>query len=272
MTTLTVTDQIGRLVRLPASPRRIVSLVPSQTELLYDLGLREEVVGITKFCVHPENWFRQKPRVGGTKKVKIDIVRQLEPDLIIGNKEENTKADIETLAADFPVWISDVGQLDEALAMIREVGALVGRPEPAARLAAELQIRFDALAESGPAAPKQRAAYFIWRQPFMVAGGGTFINDMLERAGFANVFSHRPRYPEVSLEELHRAAPEVVLLSSEPYPFKDKHLDEFREACPPATVTTVDGELFSWYGSRLLQSAAYFRKLRVSLRSGAAEE
>lgn len=258
----TVTDQLNRSVTLPFPPRRIVSLVPSQTELLAWLGLEEAVVGLTRFCVHPEHWRREKVQVGGTKQVKPERIAELRPDLIIGNKEENEKDQIEALAKDYPVWLSDVGDLADALEMIRRVGALTGRQEAAGRLARDIGERFEALAREMAAVPPRRAAYLIWRRPYMVAAAGTFIDDMLRRAGFVNVFAERRRYPAVEAEALAAARPEALLLSSEPYPFREKHLDEFRLICPSADIRIVDGELFSWYGSRLLQAPAYFRKLR----------
>jgi len=242
-------------------PRRIVSLVPSQTELLHALGLESEVVGITKFCVHPAAWFQQKKRVGGTKTIHLDKVAALAPDLIIANKEENEREQIEALAARFPVWVSDVRDLSGALAMIEHVGVLTGRDAQAQVLAQEIARQF-ARYRPDAALPRPRAAYFIWRKPYMVAGGDTFIHAMLEEAGFENVFGTETRYPEVAPEKLAAQAPDVLLLSSEPYPFQEKHLAEFREICPAAQAVVVDGEMFSWYGSRLLLAPAYFQDLR----------
>jgi len=259
----THTDQIGRTVHLPAfPPRRIVSLVPSQTELLHALGLEREVVGITKFCVHPTTWFREKKRVGGTKTVAIEKVAVLQPDLVLANKEENDREQIEALGEQFPVWVSDVRDLVSALDMIERVGAVTGKTDVARKLANDIRSAFSAFCpESGAYRP--RAAYFIWRKPYMVAGGDTFIHAMLEAAGFENVFASESRYPEVTRELLAERAPDVLLLSSEPYPFAEKHLAEFRELCPSVRATViVDGELFSWYGSRLLQAPAYFQNLR----------
>lgn len=251
------TDQLNRNIHLPSPPRRIVSLVPSQTELLYDLGLDEEVVGITKFCIHPESWFRQKKRVGGTKTLNLDAIAALEPDLLIGNKEENERAQIETLQSLYPVWMSDVQTLEAAADMIGRIGELVGKAATAQALSQNIRRSFDALSTL----ETLETAYFIWRKPYMVAAADTFIDDMLKRAGFANVFGHLERYPEVDIPMLREARPAVILLSSEPYPFKEKHIKELRRECPNAAVCLVDGELFSWYGSRLLRSAAYFRTL-----------
>lgn len=258
----TFTDQMNRTIALEHPPRRIVSLVPSQTELLYDLGIEEEVVGITKFCVHPEAWFRTKTRVGGTKQLHLAEIEALQPDLIIGNKEENEQHQMEMLMQKFPVWMSDIQTLKDALQMIQSVGALVGQSEKARQLAHTIQLNFNHLPK-----PEKvlQVAYFIWRKPYMVAAAGTFIHELLQLAGFKNVFDEQSRYPEITLQALAKAQPDVILLSSEPYPFKDKHLAEFQQVCPLAVVRFVNGELFSWYGSRLLQSAEYFRTLQVEL-------
>lgn len=254
----TYTDMMGNKVDLDYPLKRIVSLVPSQTELLYDLGLDEEVVGITKFCVHPQEWFRSKKRVGGTKTVHTDAVKALQPDLIIANKEENTKEQIDELAALFPTWVSNIQTVDEALMMIREVGEIVGKAERAEVLIKEISAGFAALKK--PKTPK-RAAYFIWRKPWMCAGGDTFISNMIEHMGWVNVLGNRPRYPEITLDELADKQTDIVLLSSEPYPFKDAHIAEIKAALPHAEVKLVDGEMMSWYGSRMKLAVGYVGKL-----------
>lgn len=261
-----VTDHIGRSVNVPDTPRRIISLVPSQTELLHDLGLGDRVVGITKFCIHPEEWFRSKARVGGTKKVDLEKVRALKPDLIIGNKEENTQADIEALAREFPVWISDIRTLDDALDMVRRIGALTGT---GARAEAIAQRIADGFADLKPLASPLSVAYLIWRDPWMAAGAGTFIDDMLRRCGFTNACAALPgRYPELTPAQLAAADPDILLLSSEPYPFRELHVSELNMICPGVPVHLVDGEAFSWYGTRLLGSPAYFQRLIDRMSGG----
>jgi ABC-type Fe3+-hydroxamate transport system substrate-binding protein len=257
-------DQLERRVALKTfPPRRIVSLVPSQTELLFHLGLDEEVAGITKFCVHPEDQFHRKPRIGGTKSLHLEAIAELQPDLVIANQEENEREQIEWLAERFPVWISDVRTLDESLEMIRRVGELVGRPEAAAALAFKLQGEFYRLRQEKW--PELRAAYIIWREPMMAAAGKTFIHTMLGYAGFVNAFGRKSRYPEITAEDLKKAAPDIILLSSEPFPFSEKHIASIQEIVPESVIRLVDGEMFSWYGSRLLESPAYFRTLRKEL-------
>lgn len=262
----TYQDQTGRAVCIPVQPRRIISLVPSQTELLHYLGLEKETVGITKFCVHPADWFHEKTRVGGTKTVATDRVEKLRPDLIIGNKEENQKEQILALARQYPVWLSEVKTLEDAYAMIAEIGTITGTEIKAEELVRELRKRFTELHKQiSTDRPRKTVAYFIWQKPLMAAAQGTFINEMLQVGGLTNVFADRGRYPEVTFAELRRHNPEVILLSSEPFPFRDKHIKEFAEICPRAAIRLVDGELFSWYGSRLLHTADYLAKLRESL-------
>ncbi|MBR9922583.1 MAG: ABC transporter substrate-binding protein [Bacteroidetes bacterium] len=253
---------MGRQVKVPFPPQRIVSLVPSQTELLASLGLDAEVVGITKFCIHPNTWFRNKSRVGGTKDFKLERIRKLRPDLIIGNKEENDQAGIEQLAKEFPVWMSDIKTLDDARDMIGKLGEICARPEEARKISAEIESGF----ANTPAFPTLRTAYLIWQDPIMIAASDTFINHLIETLGLENVFSDKSRYPIVTEAELQEKDPELILLSSEPFPFREKHLERFQAICPKARVKLADGSIFSWYGSRLLKAPAYFADLRKSLK------
>ncbi len=257
--TKTVKDQMNQENKLPVSPKRIVSLVPSQTELLFALGLREEIVGVTNYCIHPAEETKHKTKVGGTKNFDVEVIKRLNPDLIIGNKEENEEKGINTLKKSFPVWMSDIFNLEDAVDMILRIGVLVGKESESESIVLNIQRGFSALPTTK--LPPKKVVYFIWRKPYMVAASGTFIDDMLKRAGFQNVFGSLSRYPEISAEQLREAQPDYIFLSSEPYPFKEKHLQEFQNICPDAAILVVDGELFSWYGSRLQASAAYFSKL-----------
>ncbi len=251
-------DARGRTLELPRPPRRIVSLVPSQTELLADLGLDERVVGITRFCVRPPEWSRTKRNVGGTKQVRHERVEALRPDLVLANLEENTRADVERLERLAPVWVTDVKSVEGALAMIGDVGRLTARKAEAAALAAQIAAGFEALA----GLPPIRVAYLIWQDPLMTVGGDTFIHDVLRRGGLVNVFAERSRYPELTPAELLEAAPERVLLSSEPYPFRERHKPALARLLPGLKLQRVDGEPCSWYGSRLLATPAYLGRLR----------
>lgn len=255
------TDQTGRTVEISESPSRIVSLVPSQTELLFDLGLGERVVGITKFCVHPEEWFRTKTRVGGTKQLKAEVIRSLKPDLVIANKEENEQAQVEQIIGEFPVWISDIKTLADAKKMILSVGEMTRHFSQAVGLLNKIDRGFDQLKQQFSAVQKLKAVYLIWNSPMMTAGGDTFISSMLHECGFANGFLKMTRYPEITDEMIANVRPDIIFLSSEPFPFKEKHKEEFSNRFPGVKIVCVDGEMFSWYGSRLQHAPGYFQKL-----------
>ncbi len=248
-------------LELKNTPKRIISLVLSQTELLYDLGLKEEVIGITKFCVHPNEWFKTKTKIGGTKQYNFEKIKALHPDLIIGNKEENEQGQMEQLMKQYPVWMSDINTLKDALDMITGIGTLVGKQQQAILLKLQIESAFTVFANSKPQFKNITVAYLIWKRPYMVAGQNTFINEMLNICGFTNVFANQSRYPEITAEDLNAAKPQLILLSSEPYPFQEKHIQEFKAICPNAEIIIVDGEVFSWYGSRLIKAPEYFTKL-----------
>lgn len=250
-------DQMGAKLRFERIPQRIISLVPSQTELLFDLGLDDEIVGITDYCIHPREKCDQKIKIGGPKSVDFRLIDTLRPDVIIANKEENAQEEIEKLAEKYPVWISDIYTLADALDMISGVGELVGKTQEADSIIARISSRllqFDQLSI--------RAGYFIWQKPYMVAGGKTFINEMLKKCGLINIFESLSRYPAVTEDQINEAQPDVILLCSEPYSFGEKHVREFKEKFPFAKVFIVDGEIFSWYGSRLQYAGDYFTDLR----------
>lgn len=264
------TDQTGRSVFISSSPQKIISLVPSQTELLSDLGLDASVVGITKFCRHPLSWFRTKRRVGGTKNPRISKIIELSPDLIIGNKEENRKEDIELLAESFPVWLSDVNNLYDALEMIETISTITGTIGTGKQLITKIDTAFDQLRHVYQTKYNPlKVCYLIWQDPFIAVGNNSFIHDMLQQCGFINVFDNVPRYPTVTIDDIRSSQCDYIFLSSEPYPFKEKHLRSLQPLLPSQKVILVDGEMFSWYGSRLLQSAVYFQALMATLQHGA---
>ena len=259
-----VVDQMGRSVVVLIYPKRIISLVPSQTELLYTLGLDKSVVGITKFCVHPKKWFQNKTRIGGTKNINFDLIHLLQPDLIIGNKEENSRQDIEVLSQRYPVWMSDIFNLDDALQMIENIGSLTKTEIKSKEIINQITNAFAHLKPSNEI--KQKVLYLIWKNPFIAAGRNTFINEMLEEAGFENYIQEQDsRYPEVDLNKLNKNKPDLIFLSSEPYPFKESHLRDFHQQIPTSLAILVDGEMFSWYGSRLVKAPQYFNNLQRTI-------
>lgn len=251
-------DQMGRTVAINFPPKRIISLVPSQTELLFDLGLDKEIVGLTKFCIHPKGAMATKTKVGGTKKLNLDLIRSLAPDLIIGNKEENERQAVETLMTEFPVWMSDISNLEDAKLAITGIGEIVDRAPEAAYLNHLIAAGFSDLQVLAlQQGIDKKVAYLIWKDPYMLAGRNTFINDILTINGLTNVV-HADRYPQLTLDALAELKPELILLSSEPYPFKEKHILAIQNRIPESKVLLVDGEMFSWYGSRLVKAVQYF--------------
>ncbi len=236
-------------------PARIVSLVPSQTELLYDLGLDDQVIAITKFCVHPQEWFRKKQRIGGTKNIHLSKIIDLEPDLVIANKEENVKEQITVLGEYFPVYVSDIRSVTDTYKMMDAVGRLTAKEKEVAKLVKDINYEMDKLRRFQPS---RTCAYLIWKDPYMTVGGDTFIHEMLSACGFRNVFTEYERYPSVDLAAIQA---DFILLSSEPYPFGEKHVEEFRSLFPGSEILLVDGEMFSWYGSRMKYAPGYFNQL-----------
>lgn len=245
----------------PEYPQRIVSLVPSLTELLIDLGLLENLIGRTRFCVHPEDKIDQVPKMGGTKNPRIDKIREARPDWVIANKEENEEEHIREIREFCKVTVSEIQTIEEALNWIEKIGTLTGTYRRALKIT--LQIN-QMMQQRNTWFPKS-AVYFIWKEPWMSIGGDTYISDVMSKWGLTNLLSDLNRYPELPLSDLARLNPEIILLSSEPYPFKEKHFDEIHNYCPEALVELVDGEWFSWYGSRMIPAFERLNQWRNSL-------
>jgi len=246
---------------------KIISVVPSLTELLFDLDLEDQIVGVTRFCIHPADKTKRITNVGGTKSLKIDRIIALKPDLIIANKEENAQADIEELQKHCHVWVTDLFTLSDALDMISELGQRTNRIETAQTLISQIQSEFKKLStfvnSSG-----QKVAYLIWENPIMLAGRNTFINYMIRELGWENIITDKEsRYPIIEPQELSELQPDYILLSSEPYPFKEKHLPKYESQFPNSKIILVDGEMFSWYGSRMKLAPAYFIDLLTEASS-----
>lgn len=260
MSNFAYTDQMGRNVVCPPNPQRIVSLVPSITELLFDLGLAGRIAGRTKFCILPEQEVKSIQIVGGTKQINIDIINTLQPDLIIGSKEENTKDDIELLEEFYPVWMSDVEKWEDMIDLIEKIGSLTGQVSQSRLLIDQYEQLYGEWWEFF-AARQLNVAYLIWRNPFMAAGSGTYIHNFLKFLGFKNAFGHLQRYPEIKGSNELTGKVNHVFLSSEPFPFTEKYFSEVQTLFPGASVIIVDGMFFSWYGSRLLHMKKYIYEL-----------
>lgn len=252
-------DQLNRTVFLKRTPSRIVSLVPSQTELLVDLGLRKSIVGITKFCVHPADLKNEKTIVGGTKKVNYDKIKVLNPDFIICNKEENTEEMVLQLEYIAPVWISDIKTIPESFFMIRRMGEIFKVAEKAAEIISKIEIELSVLHKIVQNLRTRKVIYLIWKDPYMAAGKNTFIDALLQVNNFQNIIdSEASRYPEIGNKEFKNA--DLIFLSTEPYPFKRKDVLKLNAELE-LEIKLVDGEFFSWYGSRLIKSITYFKTL-----------
>lgn len=257
-------DQINRTFKVPKTPRRIISLVPSQTELLVDLGLEEFIIGITKFCVHPSHLIKNKTIVGGTKNINIHKIKSLQPDIILCNKEENTKEIVEACEKIATTHVSDIFTIDDSKKLIIEYGELLSCKTKAIEVVKKIDLALTDFKEYLKHYSDKKVAYFIWRNPWMVAGKNTYINHLLELNNFKNIHNNKERYPEINLNNsIH--IPELILLSSEPYPFKEKHIEEINNYYKKAKVILVDGEMFSWHGSRLLKAFDYFKELHKNI-------
>lgn len=243
------------------APERIVSLVPSLTELVWWLGCGNSLRGRTRFCEEPAGEIEVVPTIGGTKNPDIEAIAGIAPDLVIANREENRREDVEALqSAGLNVLLTDPNSVEEALAMILEVGEALGQEAEADGLVGGVRA---AVEEGGR---EQRTALFvpIWRNPLMGLAGDTYGNSMLEAAGATNVLAGRTRYPEVTLEEVEALRPEAILLPDEPYRFNEGHIPEFSDVAPTAVV---DGKLLWWYGPRMPEA---IRELRRIVRELAA--
>lgn len=259
-------DAIGTIFNHSITPKRIVSLVPSQTELLCDLGLEAQLVGVTKFCVHPYHLKSTKTIVGGTKNVNFDKVKALAPDIIIANKEENTLEAVQELQKIALVWVTDIQTIADTLQMIHDFGKLFRRTTEAQKWIDKISFAYQDFKTFVADKPSYRVVYFIWANPYMVAAQDTFIHHVLSLNGFVNCFEKHTRYPEIALETLRATYdPELILLSSEPFPFKDEHAFDIGQHIHHAKTIFVDGEMFSWYGTRLIKAFAYFKKLHQVL-------
>jgi len=259
-------DQINRVFELNKTPKRIISLVPSQTELLVDLGLEEYIVGITKFCVHPINLKKNKTIIGGTKNIRTDKIKELNPDIILCNKEENTKEIVEACEKIAPTHVSDISTLDDSKELIKQYGEILSCKAQAKNIIKKLDDEIVSFKEFIKNSEEKKVAYFIWKNPWMVAGNNTFINHLLKINNLKNIFSNKERYPEIELQNITKNEnPDLILLSSEPFPFKKEHINEIATYASQSKIILVDGEMFSWYGSRLLRAFDYFKKLHNSI-------
>ncbi len=242
--------------------RRIVSLVPSLTHTLALWGLSSEIVGCTQFCVEPPSLYKSATQVGGTKDFDVEKISRLHPTHILLNKEENPKDRVEFLMAHYPCLLTFPCGPADVPDMLRAMGSFLSCSDRAEKEALELE---QLLHDDGGITRIQRSfLYLIWRNPYMAVGTDTYISRLLEAMGWQNSYQGAERYPSLSLEQIEELAPEVILMSSEPFPFKKRHARELRANCPKLDqgskrIYGIDGRLMSWYGSKTKEAVLALR-------------
>ena len=253
-------DQLGRKIQLDSTPEKIISLVPSITELLFDLGLEEKILGRTKFCIHPEEKVKKIPAIGGVMGLQYHKIEEIQPDIIFASKEENAKKEILDIDKQFPVWVSDVHNLTEAIGMIHSIGEICDKKDKAKELTQKTETAFEELSDIPEGVI--RGVYLIWKNPFYTINSNTFIHDMLRRCGVENLFAGKEKeYPIVKEKEIKDMNPDYIFLPSEPYNFKDSDVEKISKKFPNSEIRRVDGEFFSWYGSHLINAPSYFKQI-----------
>lgn len=256
-----IVDHLDRTVTYSFPPKKVISLAPAITDTMYSLGLEKEIVGRTRFCIHPHDKVEQALNIGGTKDIKLDRIHQLKPDLIIAEKEENTKEIVEELEQHYPVFVFEVQTVDDAFRMIDDLGHIVDRQEEATRLIEKIKALFIEI----PHAKGKRVAYVIWKRPYMVVGKHTYIQSLLEKMGFINPFStFEGRYPVVTECDLKDAHLDYLFLATEPYPFRQKDIAPMADLLPGVQSMIVDGEMF-WYGVKMIEAVPYFKRAFTDL-------
>ncbi len=250
---------------------RVVSLCPSTTELIFQLGGEDRLIGVTNWCIHPAEGVKRIEKVGGTKDPDVQRIIELAPDLVFFNEEENRKEDAEVLdAAGIPLHVSFPKTVVESIELIRSIGNAIGRVESAESLAQQAESALALVGGQCAGLEPVRYAYLIWRKPWMAAGADTYLTDLLGLAGGLNVMAAGgERYPALALAQLVEADPQVILLCSEPFPFKDEHIQELRghPGLSNRIFILADGEALTWHGSRTLEGIPYAQEILGQARS-----
>ncbi|MCP4726215.1 MAG: cobalamin-binding protein [bacterium] len=261
----TFIDARGKEVRLPPKPERIVSFICSVTETLFELGLDNRIIGRTNYCIHPAIKVEEVQKIGGPKNPDIDLILSMKPDLLIANIEENEKKDIEILeGSGIPVYVTYPRTVKESRDLIKILGEITGTVDKASLLCEKAGREIESVVQKVKTVSKKpRVVYLIWRKPFMTVNRDTYINDLIDFCGGINIFADsNDRYPVINLEEIIESKPDVIFFPSEPFPFKEKHTREFREfneipAVSNTDLRLVDGEMFSWFGYRIIPGLKY---------------
>jgi len=264
-----VVDALGEELILPRLPQRIVSLVPSITETVIDLGASARLVGITTYCTHPQSVVASIPKVGGTKGFSFRKIDSLTPDLVIANKEENRKQQIEKLRKKYPVFVTYPRTVEDAIKMVADLGVLTATSAMASKFIATCQQLLAAIGNSALGRPL-RTGCMIWRDPWMAAGADSYASALLGRVGFTNVYNlSAGRYPETSLQTVFERNPDVIILPDEPYEFGEQDKQEvesfFSERGKSIRVLLMDGSYLTWFGTRTLKGLRHLRQVKSKL-------
>jgi ABC-type Fe3+-hydroxamate transport system substrate-binding protein len=254
----TVKDALDRSIDVTDVPCRVISLIPSITESLFELGLGDRIVGVSQFCTQPLDRVDQKPRVGGQKNPDHDKIAALQPDLIILNVEENRREDIELLNARYRTFVTFPRRFRDSIGLLEDLGRIFDCPDT-------VQPFIDAIRVPVESRQRFRALYLIWRKPWMSVNRDTYIHDVLSTFGLDNVCAERePRYPEITPDDVAAMDPDVILLPDEPFRFRERHRSEVLQwpvrACRNGRVFLVDGSYFCWYGTRAARTADYIAR------------
>lgn len=252
---LKINDQLGRPLTFSQVPQSIVSLVPSITELLIDMGLAGSIIGRTKFCIYPEKECNSIHRIGGTKNPHVEEIIRLNPAIVFANKEENLKEHIDLISEHTNCYVSNIQTIEDALKMINDIGYIFDKKTQSEHLVAEINEARKQFQHKN-----EKVIYLIWNKPFMSIGHDTYISSFLKAIGYENTLPKETlRYPTLSLEEIKQLAPDKLLLSDEPFPFKEKHKEELQLLLPGIKVELINGSYCSWYGSRILTALKHFK-------------
>lgn len=251
------TDALGHTFEFSAPPKRVVSLVPSLTEVLFDLGAGASVAGVTSFCIHPPQARETAAVVGGTKNPKVDVIRQLAPDLVYMNLEENLKRHAEAIREFAPVFVTEPKKVADVESLILQLARIHAREREGDAIVSRLAA---ALEEVRRKARRFTFAVAIWKNPWMWCGGDTYVSNLVAEAGGLNVFAGQTRYPTLQAEDVVREhRPEVIFLPDEPYLFTDDDAADLRAKTGARVVGPFAGDLFTWHGTRTVEGLAFLR-------------
>lgn len=261
---MTFFDDLGNELTFEKTPKRIISLVPSLTETLYDLNLEENILGITKSCTHPVHFKHTKTIIGDVKDVEIEKIKDLQPHIVFCNKGENSLETIKKLQEFTQVYVTVVKTIDDSIRLVEKLGLILNRRVDAKLINHKINLKLEDFTQFIKEYDVKKAGYFIGYNPWVAAGDNTFINALLALNKFENIYTNKEdMYPIIEAKKIRlEGDPDFVFFPSHPFAFNDKHIFEMGRFTHHASAVYVDGQMFSWFGSRLIKSFDYFKSLR----------